>query len=731
MGHFEEPRKPPVAYATAAAAVIGASYVAGKAARDALFLTYFEPTSLPPMIIGTAVFSIFLVAAGTRSLGRVSPGTYVPLAFAASAMLLLLEWALTFVVPRLAAPVVYLHVSGLGPLLGSGFWLIASERFDPRTAKHRFGQIGGAGTMGGLAGGIAAARLAGTVDVVALLPLLAAFNAVSAWQARALAHIPGETASTGHLSRPVRSVRRALAEAPYLRNLAVLMLLGSIAAALVDYVFKVQVKATFVRGSSLGSFFSVYYAAVSFVTFALQTFGSRAVLEKLGLGAAMSAPSLGLVAAGAASVAFPGLRSVIGARATETVFRGSLLRSAYEVFYTPVPVEEKRAVKTALDVGVDRSGDIIGAGVVQLLLWAPPSNLSAVLMWLAIGCSLAALLVVRRVSRGYVDALERSLLERAVELDVSDIEDHQTRTIVLRTLYGAHAHTRSNHDRQIDTLPVIEGADSEIQDIVVMRSRDADGARRILHRETGPSAALVPHVIPLLGVDALASDAVRALRTIAEEHVGALTDALVDPNQPFVVRRRLARVFSVCASQRATDGLLLGLEDLRFEVRFQCGRSLSAIVARNPGVKLDPSRVLDIVRREVAVSHSVWESRQVIDGTTHGFGEPSSLEALVGDRASRALEHVFTLLGLVLPAEPLRIAFRGLHTTDPGLRGTALEYLQSVLPSHIREHLWPFLDEGAAPGRATRRREDVLDDLLRSNQSILLDLQGHRTRLRG
>ena len=40
--------------------------------------------------------------------------------------------------PRVA---VYLHISAAGPVLASGFWLIASERFDPHTAKKRFGHI--------------------------------------------------------------------------------------------------------------------------------------------------------------------------------------------------------------------------------------------------------------------------------------------------------------------------------------------------------------------------------------------------------------------------------------------------------------------------------------------------------------------------------------------------------------------------------------------------------------
>ena len=115
----------------------------------------------------------------------------------------------------------------------------------------------------------------------------------------------------------------------------------------------------------------------------------------------------------------------------------------------------------------------------------------------------------------------------------------------------------------------------------------ANAWRAVLRDDSGAPRDLIPHVIPLLAWDPVAEDAVRALRRVAEEHVGELTDALIDPNQPFAVRRRLARVFSVCVSQRAVDGLLLGLEDLRFEVRFQCGRSLAAVTAKNGLIRVN------------------------------------------------------------------------------------------------------------------------------------------------
>ena len=189
------------------------------------------------------------------------------------------------------------------------------------------------------------------------------------------------------------------------------------------------------------------------------------------------------------------------------------------------------------------------------------------------------------------------------------------------------------------------------------------------------------------------------------------------------MRRRLARVFSVCVSQRAVDGLVLGLDDLRFEVRYHCGRSLAAIVDKNPLVHIDRDHIFAVVLREAAVGRPVWESRRLLD-EADARESASFLDAYVRDRAGQSQAHVFTLLALVLPREPLQIAFRSLHTDDQNLRGTALEYLEGVLPATIRERLWPFLEDRRPPAaRQSRPRDEILEDLLRSNASIVLKLE--------
>jgi len=722
------------------AGAVTAQFVGGKATRDALFLASLDYTALPTMVIATSVFSILLVGLNSRAARSISPSTLVPISFAVSGAGFLLEWLLTYRAPAPAAVIVYLHISGIGPLLGSGFWLISSERFDPRTAKRRFGQIAAAGTLGGLLSALLAERVAALLGVAAMLPFLAALHFVSAWQVRRLA--VESLATTGRIAAvetfrnptaaPSRSGLRVIAEAPYLRYLAALVLLGTTGAALLDYIFKVRAVETFGRGENLLRFFAVYYAATSLITFVVQMTSSRFMLERFGLALTTSTPSGALFAGGIFGLIAPGFGSVAVARGAESVFRGSLFRAGYELFYTPIPAVEKRSAKAIIDVAFDRLGDAVGGSMVRgALMLAPAVQYSAILS-LAMACSAAAMLAASRLNRGYIDTLEKSLLNRAVELDLSDIEDSTSRTLMLRTL-GV---TRSDFGLHIPDVPEpqpradaqMPGAlDPEIEAILSLRSRDPERVVRVLRSEEGLSAALVPHVIPLLAWHPVAADAVFALRKVAEERIGLLIDALIDPNQDFTIRRRLARVFSVCVSQRAADGLMLGLDDQRFEVRFQCGHSLASLLEKNPRVVIDTERIFAVVMREAAVGRPVWESRRLLD-ELDVKDEVSFVDEFVRDRAGQSLAHVFTLLSTVLPREPLLISFRSLYTDDKNLQGTALEYLEGVLPPPIRERLWPFLEDRRPVARSARPRDEILADLLRSNHSIMLNLEELRRR---
>jgi hypothetical protein len=181
---------------------------------------------------------------------------------------------------------------------------------------------------------------------------------------------------------------------------------------------------------------------------------------------------------------------------------------------------------------------------------------------------------------------------------------------------------------------------------------------------------------------------------------------------------------SETTGEEAFQGLLQALEDQRFEVRYRAGRALARMMSKDATLRVERQRVIVSVLREVAVERGVWESRQLIDRADDDWS-PMEAEVL-RDRATRSLEHVFTLLSLILPPETLRLAFHGLHTLDAYLRGTALEYLETVLPEPVREKLWPFLEAESRPAHRDRTPEQALQVLLASRESIVLALAAAR-----
>jgi hypothetical protein len=157
-------------------------------------------------------------------------------------------------------------------------------------------------------------------------------------------------------------------------------------------------------------------------------------------------------------------------------------------------------------------------------------------------------------------------------------------------------------------------------------------------------------------------------------------------------------------------------------VRYHAGGSLSAIHRKEPSLVISAERVQQVVLREAAVSKALWTSDRLLARADEGE-PPLTIDALLKDRASRSLAHVFTLLSLVLPAEPLQVAFYGLHVRDQALRGTALEYLEGVLPTAVRDALWPYLDDQRPPRRAvTRDRDALVAELMRSHPSMVFNL---------
>ena len=729
------------------AAAMIANHVGGRATRDALFLSNFDITTLPLMLIGAAFFSVATAVVISRAMPRLSPQRLVPAAFGISAALLLVEWGLSFYSSKAAAVAVYLHLAVVGSFLISGFWSMVSERFDPRTAKQRISRIAGGATAGGLVGGLLAERVAAVWSVSAMLPLLALIHLFCAWKLtslrqpsdRAVPQTESDQFSSDSETQASTSGFRILAREPYLRRLALLVLLGTLSGALIDYVFKAQAVATFTRGEDLLRFFAVFYTAIGLITFILQTAFSRLSLEKLGLANTVATLPSAVTVGALGALFFPGLGSAATARTGEAVVRSSLFRSGYELLYTPVPPLQKRATKQIIDVGFERLGDALGGGTIRLMLFLSPQLAHSVMLVAAVVVGSVTLVVARKLHQGYIRALEKSLLNQAVVLELSEVEDKTTRQTVMQTMASldlraleisgveevgpqVEKHTALKERPGTEAVAFPARLEPMVEQIVHLRSGQPEQIRAVLASEQELMLPLVPHVILLLAWDQVCRDAIRALRRIAPAITGQLIDVLLDSSQDFSIRRRIPRVLSRSPSQRAVAGLWKGLDDRRFEVRFQCGQALTKIRDDNSQIRFDPETVFSAVLREVAVDRRVWESHRLLDQLAEVEVDSPLVDEFLRKRANRSLEHVFTILSLALPKEPLKIAFRGLHTDDKNLRGTALEYLESILPDPIRKGLWPFLEDERVTKSVSESREEILADLMRSNQSIELNL---------
>jgi hypothetical protein len=463
----------------------------------------------------------------------------------------------------------------------------------------------------------------------------------------------------------------------------------------------------------------------------MQTFVARFALQRGGLGASAAALPVTAAAGSLTALLIPGFGLFNGVRGLEVVVRGALFRPAYEIFYTAVAPQDKRAVKSSIDVAADRTGDTLAATLVQLFLVLDPGRQTGMLVS-ACACSVVGLLLALQLRGGYVLALEKSLVNRGVELDPSLVEDATTRSVLLKTaaVRGSTGVLRGQPPGLSWPLAAPSAGDPFLSSAAELRSGDTVRVVGALQKLGPENWTLAPLAIELLAWDPVTRAARDALKRMAPKIVGLLADILLDPDQDFTIRRRLPRVLAAVPSSRAVEALIVALDDPRFEARFYSARALYLVLRDHPGLSVPRERIWACVNRELSSQKPVWQSRRLLDRRDARDSDWFFDEQLQ-DQADHNLEHLFTLLALLLPAGAVRTAFRALHTEDRQLKGIALEYLESATPPDIRRPLLQVLEAGVGYRTTTPDAKDALARLLQSDaqisQSLSLALRSRAT----
>ena len=415
-------------------------------ARDALFLARLPAARLPFVYLGIAALSL-----GSSKLGGwVSPRRSL-LAWTAAAALGTLACHLWLGRNGQAGRfgmfglyVLYVWSGVISAQVLVGFWSLLGEALSVTQAKRLYPLIGAGSVSGALLGSALATWLARALGAESLLLSAAIgftlscglagllrFELAAPGQAQ-LAGAEGPTepsapaAESGGSERGLMNDTRLAARHPYVRRVALFVLVSAACLTASDYVFKSSVAAN-VPAPQLGMFFGAAALAFNLLALPSQLALGPWLLKRFDVGTALAVlPSL-LLAGGAALAAGLGLGASLFIKGSDGALRYSLHRTGSELLYVPLADRARPRIKGLLDVVGQRVGQagaslwILGLSVLGLPSWLLAATLIALAaFWLASALDLR---------RHYVELLRSSVAGGAAEraaafpqLDVASLE---------------------------------------------------------------------------------------------------------------------------------------------------------------------------------------------------------------------------------------------------------------------------------------------------------------------
>jgi AAA family ATP:ADP antiporter len=728
--------------------IMGFAVLAGSL-RDAFYLGFFGADTLPYVLYASLAVGLPAVAVFSRLMSSRTPHNVMrAVILVASAGLLLIYVLVLLPGPvldsRLASVLFYLWTLVAALLLTSGFWIIVSDVFAVREAKRLFGLISAGGAVGTLVTGLSLSLLLTRFEPVHLIPLLVAFLILAQVTLEAMPRDRlgrdrphGEDRSQG----PLESVRM-LTSNRHLRLIAGIVLLTSAASYVVTWQLQdaIQITATAEAARAgltgeaavgaintrIASFMGAFRGWTGGLAFLLQVFVASRILAGAGVAWSLALLPLALLFGSVGMLLVPGLVMATLVRGADNTLGKSLYRTVAELLWIPVSPALRRRTKAFIDSMVNSAGD--GLGALAVLLWVtfgqfPSRFLSA----FVIGVALALLGLSRAMGSQYFVTLRNRLEHSGNDADVlEDVglnrADRLGATLTRMDITRVLATTGIHLDLPVTRVagsPDLTAPDPEsLSPAGLLRSGNPVLIERALGSGEPWTGEDLPYLVPLLARDGWLGPAVRALAGHGAGGVPYLSSVLADDGADFVLRRRIPRVLARIDHPDADRALVSALGAGRFEVRYRVALALyrRRLESMSESEGAWESAVWAAIRAQLNREKPVWELARLLDAEADdGF-----VERRVGLRGELSLEHTFRLLSLVLDRDTVRAAYHGIILNGPELKSFALEYLEQVLPSDVRDRLWPFIGDlsASAEQRSLREIDDVVADLLQTGATL-------------
>jgi len=424
--------------------LITAPFYIIKPIRDASFLDELGPRNLP-YAYATALIVGLVVALHSKLQARLSRFALIVCSLIFFVLTSLVFWVLFPLGWKWLPLAFWLWANIFVVVLVTQFWFAVNDVFDPREAKRLIGFFGSGGILGGIAGSLLAALLAGPKDAPQLLLPAAVILASSVLPVRAIfRHLRSRQGEGGTAARPSNPDEKAGFKAcydtvrrdGYLRLLAAVVLVTGIVSTFADWQSKNIIVHWPAARMNLTSFFGYFNAGMLGFSFVLQLLFTSSILERFGQRLALLLYPVILLLCSLGIVFWPGIILAIAVKGSDKSLSYSVNQSARELLYIPVRPEAKYRAKVFIDMFLNRFSKTFSGGILigLFILTGEPnitmvSLLAAAFIALWIGLNL-------RISREYVNLLKTKLESRwgRAEKLVADRMDVESAKLVFDTL---------------------------------------------------------------------------------------------------------------------------------------------------------------------------------------------------------------------------------------------------------------------------------------------------------
>ena len=390
-----------------------------KILRDSIFLGQHAVSELPYLYILVAFLAGTLIAIYTRYSVNVS---IIRLILATNAVILsniVFFWILlTYFDPNWSHYAFYIWSAMATVIAVAQAWTLANHIFTQEEAKRSFGLIAAGGTIGGVAASFAvkwsihlSMESNHLLWVVAGIYIVASVLVIWAESRLKTKNFEGEVSNTEKSETAYATgVGELLSGSAYLKTIAFVILVSVVVSTLIDFHFKTGAKQAYPSTRDLAGFFSSYYGWLNVATFFAQVLLTGRTLNKLGLASSLNITPGALLTGSVGIIMWPGLVTAMLTRMSDAILRNSIHRSAMEIIYMAVPASVVKAVKTFLDVVVERVGDASAGFIILLFSLFSIERYIAYVHFICVGLILTWLALNRFLQAGCPEAIRRGVV---------------------------------------------------------------------------------------------------------------------------------------------------------------------------------------------------------------------------------------------------------------------------------------------------------------------------------